>query len=165
MTDAFPGIHIDRASAICYGMPNIGCHYTRDDVTATAPDDTWVACAACGRTATQCHHEPPRSKSGAIDPETGRKKNGALLLKTAMGQFVLKPSLIALCAECHARRHAGGMSIAWRFDDEEDEDRWVCGDLLAHGIRPHDPILYLYGRWVFKDERTGEEWERREGGI
>jgi len=159
-------LHVDKDVAISYGMPNIGCHYTRDDVAATAPDDDWVGCVACGKTAMQCHHEPPRGLSDAIDPKTNRKKNGALLLETPRGKFVLKPALIALCKECHDKRHNRDLEIAWRFDTEEYEAQWLDGYLLSRmHLEPHSIHLYGYGCWKFHDKKTGYRFEYRGGGY
>ena len=161
---AYPSLHMDRAVAIRYGMPNIGCHYTRDDVAATAPDDDWVGCVACGKTAHQCHHEPPRSASRAKG--SGKTKNGALLLETPRGKFVLKPALIALCRECHAKRHNGQLEIAWAFDTEEYERQWLDGYLLSRmHIDAHSEHLYGYGCWKIHDLTTGYRFEYRGGGY
>lgn len=162
----YPSLLLDEDTAIKYGMPNIGCHYTRDDVAATAPDDDWVACAVCGKTARQCHHEPPRSASRTHDPKTGRKMNGALLLQTPRGQFVLKPALMALCKECHDKRHALQIEIAWQFDTEEYRSQWLDGYLLSRPhIKAHGQNLYGYGCWHFHDKTTDRRWEHRGGGY
>lgn len=152
-----------------YGMPHIGCRYTRDDVTATAFDDTYVPCAACGAKATNRHHEPPRGRHSAQDPETGRRRPGSALMSTEWGRFVLKPALIALCGSgttgCHAARHNHDIEIEWRFDTPEDEELWASGWLLAHGMAPHSERLYGHGCWHFHDKRTGKRWEHRGGGY
>ena len=164
-------LHIDRSVAIRYGMPNIGCHYTRDDVAATAPDDDWVGCVVCGKTAHQCHHEPPRSVSRAA---VGAKTmNGALLLETPNGTHVLKPALIALCRECHAKRHNGDIRIEWVFDREEYEQRWLDGSMLSSPatvgtglyLEPHSIHLYGFGSWKITDKTTGYRYEYRGGGY
>ena len=164
----YPSAHIARADILGYGMPHIGCRYTRDDVAATAFDDDWVACAACGATATNRHHEPPRGRHDAVDAK-GRKRPGALLLMTGWGRFVLKPALIALCGSgttgCHARRHARELEIAWAFDTEEYAEQWESGYLLAHGWQPHTERLYGIGCWHFHDKRNGRRWEHRGGGY
>ena len=165
----YPSAHMARADILGYGMPHIGCRYTRDDVAATAFDDDWVPCAVCGATATNRHHLPPRGKHSAIDPETGRKRPGALLLMTTWGRFVLKPALIALCGSgttgCHHLWHAREVEIAWAFDSPEYEGRWLDGYLLAHGMAPHSEELYGIGCWRFHDKRTGRRWEHRGGGY
>lgn len=156
---------IDEARG--YGMPHIGCRYTRDDVSATAFDDAWSPCAVCGKTARNRHHEPPRGLHSAQDPETGKRRPGALLLMTEWGKFVLKPALIALCGSgttgCHGRRHAREIGIWWEFDTEEYEEQWLSGYLLAHGIRPHSQRLYGFGCWHFSAD--GRTWEYRGGGY
>ena len=165
----YPSAHMARADILGYGMPHIGCRYTRDDVAATAFDDDWVPCAVCGATATNRHHLPPRGKHSAIDPETGRKRPGALLLMTTWGRFVLKPALIALCGSgttgCHHLWHAREVEIAWAFDSPEYEGRWLDGYLLAHGMAPHSEELYGIGCWHFHDKRNGNRWEYRGGGY
>lgn len=165
----YPSAGLARADIMGYGMPHVGCRYTRDDVAATALDDDWVACAACGATATNRHHEPPRGRHAAIDPHTGRKRPGALLLVTDWGRFVLKPALIALCGSgttgCHAMRHNRDLEIWWEFDTEEDEEMWVSGYLLAHGMAPHSEALYGHGCWQFNDKKHGRRWEHRGGGY
>lgn len=162
-----PSSHLSRAEVLGYGMPHIGCVYTRDDVRATAFDDDWVPCAFCGATATNRHHEPPRGRHNAIDPETGRRRPGSILLETGWGKFVLKPALIALCGSgttgCHFLRHNHDLEIAWKFDTEEDEEQWMSGYLLAHGLRPHSTALYNHGCWVFHDKRHGRFFEYRGG--
>ena len=42
-------------------------------------------------------------------------------------------------------------------------EQWWGGDLLAGGIEPHDPALYMLGKWVVTDMETGRETEIREG--
>ena len=150
-----------------YGMPHIGCTYTRDDVTATAFDDDWVPCSVCGWTATNRHHQPPRGRHSAKDGKG--KRPGSLLLMTDMGRFVLKPALIALCGSgttgCHSLVHQRLVEIEWVFDTEEYAGQWANGYLLSHGIAPHSEELYGYGCWHFTDKRNGTWWEHRGGGY
>ena len=164
----YPSTQLARADILGYGMPHIGCTYTRDDVAATAFDDDWVACAICGATATNRHHEPPRGRHSATD-DSGRKRLGALLLMTERGRFVLKPALIALCGSgttgCHSLVHSRLVEIEWAFDTEEYAGQWESGYLLSHGIKPHSEKLYGYGCWHFHDKRNGKRWEHRGGGY
>lgn len=176
------GIHISRDKAINYGMPHIGCKYTRDDVTATSfvpNEEGWTPCAVCGRPATNRHHLPPRSVSSCTD-EKGRRKPGSLLLPTKYGKFVLKPALIALCGSgttgCHGKVHNRDIEIQWEFDNEAYEQLWLDGWFLAHGIdgyvktrdgmlttrpiMPHSKQLYRIGRWLIT--ANGRTWEYRE---
>lgn len=166
-----------------YGMPHVGCHYYRDDASATAWDGPYRECAACERTggAHHKHHEPPRSRSLAVHPATGRKIGGARLLDasanpaweppegepddgepfllcTRWGKFVLLPALIDLCAECHAKRHsAGTLSIRWEWDADEAAERWWSGWYLSRGKRPHGRWLWALGRYVITiDGKEGE---------
>lgn len=175
-------LHISRQVALNYGMPHIGCCYTRDDVTATAfleNEEGWTPCAICGRQATNRHHLPPRSTSRCTD-EKGRKRPGSLLLHTDYGRFVLKPALIALCGSgttgCHGHVHRRDYEIHWEFDTPEYEELWLSGWFLAHGIDgysetedgllvanalvPHSKELYKVGRWVITAH--GKTWEHRE---
>ena len=160
----YPSITVSRDKALCYGMPNIGARYTRDDVRAYELLDDYVPCAVCGRPATNVHHEPPRSSSSA-----GRKRPGSLLLRTEMGQFVLKPSLIALCGSgttgCHGKRHCGLLRIRWEFYEESDAEKWLSGWYLSRpDWSPHSERLYEIGRWIFEEygetrEYRGETWK------
>ena len=153
-------------SMLGYGMPHIGCRYTRDDVSATAFDDSFVPCAVCGAKATNRHHEPPRGLHSATD-EDGTKRPGALLMLTDWGRFILKPALIALCGSgtqgCHGRRHNREIGIEWTFDTPEYEEQWASGYLLAHGWLPHTERLYGIGCWHFTAD--GRTWEHRGGGY
>lgn len=144
---------LDYASASLYGMPHLGAGYYADDVNATR----WVGeqrrCAACGRSTGfhSKHHEPPKSK--------GR----SFLLCTPMGQFVLKPAIIDLCGTgttgCHGDRHNGLLAIRWEWDSDESAEQWWNGYLLSHGYVPHDPRLFVLGRYII--ERGGVEMEVR----
>lgn len=156
----YPSLTVSRDKALCYGMPHIGARYTRDDVRAYEPVDDYVPCAACGRPASSIHHEPPRSASSCTDGK--RKRPGSLLLRTEMGQFVLKPALIALCGTgttgCHGKRHDGRLKIHWEFYEEADAEKWLSGWYLSRpDWSPHSERLYEIGRWIF--EEGGKTWE------
>lgn len=135
--------------ASLYGMPHLGCEYLADDVNRyrALPESR---CAVCGRPHPNAHHEPPRGK--------GRN----FLLSTPMGQFVLKPALIALCGSgttgCHGDRHGGRLKIRWEWDSDEYAEQWWDGTWLSK-YEPHSPRLFDLGRYVF--ERDGKEWEAR----
>ena len=138
------------AKASLYGMPHLGCEYTADDVNRyRAKEDSY--CVVCGRPRPNAHHEPPKG--------VGRN----FLLSTPMGQFVLKPALIALCGSgttgCHGMRHNGKLSIRWEWDSDEIAEKWWNGHWLSHGYFPHSPKLFRLGRYVFSDGE--KEWEVR----
>ena len=136
--------------ASLYGMPHLGGEYWADGVDSYRRAEG-SCCAVCGRPRPNVHHEPPKGK--------GR----SFLLSTPMGQFVLKPALIALCGSgttgCHGDRHAGKLKIRWEWDSDEYAEKWWNGHWLSHGIKPHDPRLFQLGRYVF--EKEGKEWEVR----
>lgn len=145
------GLSYETASL--YGMPHLGAAYSSDSVNDTKLTTLHPICAACGRTTYPFskHHEPPRSKGHVF------------LLKTDMGQFVLRPALIVLCGSgvtgCHGDRHNGRLSIRWEWDSDESAERWWSGDFLAHKRKPNEPWLFEHGRYVFEnDSRT---WEVR----
>lgn len=176
------GVHIGRDVAVNYGMPHLGCRYTRDDVRATAfveNEEGWTPCAVCGRPAENRHHLPPRSTSSCVD-EVGKRHPGSILLPTRYGQYVLKPALVALCGSgttgCHGKVHNRDIDIHWEFDTKEYEELWLQGWFLAHGIDgylktkdgllfmkplvPHSRELYKIGRWVITV--GGRTWEIRD---
>ena len=86
--DTLMGWSYDKAKSC--GMPCVGARYTADDVRKYELVEG-ALCTVCGKPATDVHHEP----------------NGRMpfCMKTKWGLFVLKPSLIALCRECHEKRH------------------------------------------------------------
>ena len=140
------GLSYDTASL--FGMPHVGCRYTREDVSATAWDGDSRLCAVCGRVggSHSKHHEPPRSK-------------GRFILRTPVGQFVLLPALIDLCGSgttgCHGERHNGLLRIRWEWDTPEDERMWWSGEYLKRGWKPNGKWLFDHGCYVF--ERGGRE--------
>lgn len=131
-----------------YAMPNLGARYTADRIGATEWAGDYPECAVCGRSRGpfEVHHEPPRSK-------------GSLLLKTKMGQFVVKPALLCLCRRCHADRHNGLLSLGWEWDSEEDERLFLSGWLYSHGYAEHDPRFFEHGRIAVAGH--GKTWEVR----
>jgi hypothetical protein len=145
------GWSYEKAS-LC-GMPHIGCKYKREDIAATAWQGDHRRCAFCGRTtgSHDRHHEPPRS-------------NGAFLMFTPRGRFVLLPALIDLCGSgttgCHGDRHNGRLKIRWEWDTDEDARKWWDGTYLSAPFhKPHGAWLYEHGCYVF--ERNGREWRYR----
>ena len=138
--------------AECYGKPHINAYYLASGVKShrAEPD---ALCAVCRKPAESVHHIPPLSK-GRI-----------FLLKTKWGQFVLKPSLFALCGSgttgCHNGFHGGARYRAtWAWDSDEYAEMWWSGEFLKD-MRPHSPGLYAYGKWVIHDRRTGKDFEYR----
>ena len=132
-----------------YAMPNMGAEYTRDDIKATKWVGDYPKCQVCGRThgTFAVHHEPPRSKS-------------SLLLMTDMGRFVVKPTLVLLCTECHRDRHdRAELKFRWKWDSDKEMERFLGGWFFAHGYREHDERFWSHGRAVV--EFRGERWEVR----
>lgn len=130
-----------------YGMPHHMCHYETNAVNSHKLDEgAWCGC--CGKKAAHAHHEPPRGIGG-----------GKSFLE--LGGKLLRPGLIALCAQCHDDRHFSDLRIEWVFDDG-CADEWFSGWPLERGyFRPHDPILYEMGEWRFM--RNGEIVRRVRG--
>lgn len=133
------GLSLDVAE--CYGKPHINAHYTADNVDKYIHEG---ACALCGGRATNAHHQPPK----------GRGRN--FLLLTDWGQFVLKPSLIALCGSgttgCHGRVHNRQVLIKWVWRDEEYQRQWWSGEILKN-YAPHSKELYNFGYWVIGNKK------------
>lgn len=128
---------VSREYAMLYGMPHMGAHYKSDNVNSHRLDEG-ALCSVCGRMAQHAHHCPPKSKARSI------------LLQSEWGQFVLKPALIAVCAECHARIHRHEIQPKWLWNNEEDARLWADGYLLAHGYCAHSEKLNELGRWFFE---------------
>ena len=118
--------------AKCCGMPHFMARYTSGDIKHYKRKHDAI-CMICGRPATETHHEPP----------------GRLYfdLRTKWGIFMLRPALITLCHECHELRTNNRLSISWEWNDEETEELWWSGYLLAHGYPAHSPRLYDLGGW------------------
>lgn len=138
---------LSTAYAGLYGMPCVGAYYERDDTDSNRLKHGAV-CARCGAKAVNSHHEPPKSK--------GR----SFLLATPMGQFVLKPALIALCGSgttgCHGMRHSGLLRFRWEWDSDEIAEKWWDGWWLSHGYRPNSQSLFELGAYIA--EENGKEW-------
>lgn len=130
------GFSVDRA--ICYGMPHIGCHYESSSVNSHKLNEN-ALCAVCGAPAVHAHHEPPKGMGA-----------GSAYFK--IGEHKLRPSLIALCENCHYDRHSKGLKIRFKLNDDETTNRWLQGELLDKGITPHSPEIYEYGYWVIYDD-------------
>lgn len=141
---------LSYAKAKLCGMPHLGASYAGGGIERTRLGDG-ALCALCGRPATNAHHEPPRS-------------NGAFLLPTKWGMFVLKPALIALCGSgttgCHGARHDRRVAFEWRWADADAEALWWSGYLLSHGYPPHSRRLLDLGGWY---AGSGDEWTRIDG--
>lgn len=140
----------DNLDAIrLYACPNLNARYTSDSLSATRWQGDYPECAVCGRTHGNfaVHHEPPRSK-------------GSLLLGTKRGHFVVKPTLILLCAECHRDRHdRAKLSFEWVFDSEEDELAFLKGEFFKAGWKEHDTRFWELGRLIVHG-RHGKEIRR-----
>ena len=139
---------LSYAKASLYGMPHLGCEYTADDVNRYRTLEG-ACCVVCGRPYPNAHHEPPKG--------VGRN----FLLSTPMGQFVLKPALIALCGSgttgCHGMRHNGQLKVRWEWYSDENAERWWDGYWLSHGYQPHSERLFELGRYVFEMDGTERE--------
>lgn len=131
-----------------YAMPNLNACYTADDISKTAWEGDYPVCCVCGRSVRpfEVHHEPPRSK-------------GSLLLMTKWGRFVVKPSLLLLCNQCHRDRHDGLLTFDWAWDSEEDERLFLSGWFFAHGYGEHSERFFDHGRIVVTSR--GMTWEIR----
>lgn len=139
--------------AECYGKPHVGAFYAGSSVKSHRSEDG-ACCAVCGGRVGSVHHHPPLSKGKAFR------------LRTAAGQFALRPSLIALCGSgttgCHNGFHGGARYKAtWAWDSDDAAEKWWSGYLLTHGFAPHDPMLYCLGRWVICDASRGVSFEIR----
>lgn len=155
MLDTLPLDGVPYEVAKCFGMPHVGAFYSSSSVHSHKREED-ARCAVCKAMATNAHHEPPKGMGG---------KYRRFLLCTPMGQFVLKPALIALCGSgttgCHGDRHNGNFKIRWEWDEEQFEENWWNGHFLSHGFKPHDKRLYSMGRWVVTF-RDGTKFEIRE---
>lgn len=136
--DRLHGFSIDKARL--YGMPHIGCCYVGASVNSY--DRAYGArCAVCGNLAHHSHHEPQKGMGG------GGKG-------FRLGGFTLRPALIALCADCHEKRHKSLISFDWKWDDPGTEELWASGYLLESGFAPHDEMLFMLGCWeVFSNRQ------------
>lgn len=139
------GLSVDAAE--CFGKPHVWASYLRDDAKSNRLAEG-ATCPACGKRAESSHHEPPLGMGG---------RNRSFLLRTPMGQWVLKPALIALCGSgttgCHGLRHQGKLPIRWRWERDEYAALWWSGELLLQ-LSPHDAALYELGCW----EIGGRPW-------
>jgi 5-methylcytosine-specific restriction endonuclease McrA len=138
--------HPNRETVNLYAAPHINAEYYRDEISATKWMGDYPQCAVCGRTngSFAVHHEPPRSK-------------GSLILCTPMGKFVIKPTLILLCKECHEKRHDGRLSFRWEWNTQEDEEKFWNGDFFSHEMFwDHSRLFKEHGRLVVSTD--GKEW-------
>lgn len=141
--------HDSLPTVLLYACPNINAEYTADRLDAYRWTGDYPECAVCGKTRRidGVHHEPPRSK-------------GSLLLSTPNGNFVVKPTLMTLCKDCHGDRHdRAALSFAWEFDKPEDELAFLQGEFYKAGFREHDERFWQYGRLVI--DSRGMKWEVR----
>lgn len=130
-----------------YGKPHMGAFYTADNVNRYKREDG-ALCCVCGRRAVNVHHWPPKGDGGR-----GRIFN----LRTKMGIFVLKPTLFAVCEECHRRFEGmvdGAPELSWDWEwcsDEDAMDWWDGLTLSRMGFQPHSSNLYVKGFWVLSE--------------
>ena len=126
------GLPVETAAK--FGMPCWQARYTGRGARRYRLDDG-ARCLACGRPASNCHHEPHLGMGG---------RNASFELHGVE----LRPALIALCGSgttgCHGAVHSGRMSLSWRWADEASAEAWWRGDLLGMaGSRE----LYRLGGW------------------
>lgn len=141
--------HDSLPTVLLYACPNINAEYTADRIDAYRWTGDYPQCAVCGksRRIDGVHHEPPRSK-------------GSLLLQTRLGGYVVKPTLMTLCVECHKDRHdRAELSFAWEFDSPEDELAFLTGEFFKEGWREHDERFWGLGRLAVS--HRGKRWEVR----
>lgn len=143
------GLSVDVAEL--YGKPHLGACYRGSGANAKAYQlDEGARCAICRRPATNAHHVPPLSK--------GR----GFRLVTPKGEWLLKPSLFALCGSgttgCHNGFHGGARYEArWVWRDDRCAELWWDGSILAE-LGPHNPGIFAYGHWLVKDRLTGASY-------
>ena len=140
-------IHDDIEAVSLYASPNVNATYTADAIGSTKWAGDFGRCAVCGKTRGifAVHHEPPRSK-------------GSLLLVTGWGRFVVKPTLLLLCAGCHADRHDRGLlRFRWEWADAESRDAFLAGEFFKAGYAEHDRRFWEHGRLMAV--RNGMETE------
>jgi len=147
--DARRDSHDSLDAVSLYASPNFSARYTADSISSTRWEGDYPKCAVCGKSngLFAVHHEPPRSK-------------GSLLLRTKMGQFVVKPTLLLLCEQCHGDRHDGRLGFRWEWKSDGDRERFLSGRLFADGYSEHDPRFGEHGRLMAA--RNGSEWEVRQ---
>ena len=142
-------IHDNIQTVLMYACPNINATYVSDCISATRWTGDWPECAVCGKTGRHhaVHHEPARSR-------------GSLLLKSEMGAFVVKPTLILLCDMCHRKRHdTHDLTFEWVFDNPDDELAFLKGEFFKSGYSEHDQRFWNHGRLLIT--RDGMEMEVR----
>ena len=130
------GIHDNVWTVNLYASPNVNARYTSDSISATTWTGDYPVCAVCGKSRGPfaVHHEPPRSK-------------GSLLLRSGMGQFVCKPTLITLCVRCHRLRHdTPELRFRWDWNSPEEEERFLTGGFFKDGYAEHDRRFWEHGR-------------------
>ena len=143
------GLSVDVAEL--YGKPHLGACYRGTGANAKAYRVLDGArCAICRWPATNAHHVPPLSK--------GR----GFLLSTPRGEWLLRPSLFALCGSgttgCHDGFHGGARFFPrWVWRDDRCARAWWGGDILSE-LAPHDPGIFAYGHWLVEDRLTGREY-------
>lgn len=135
-----------------YGKPHVGARYTGKGKRDYERTQAW--CCICGRPAISCHHVVPLGKGERFQ------------LVTPNGTWSLRSPLFALCGSgttgCHNGFHGGARFVPrWVWDNTLFEQQWWSGELLKRHP-PHDPALYLYGRWEVEDRDTGRTITIRE---
>lgn len=119
------------------GKPCIGAEYVgRGDAHRLLQG---AQCAACGRIADNCHHEPPKGMGGG----------GFKLMHRTEGIITLRSPLVAVCGNgnadgCHARLHSRDVTLQWVWDSDVLAREWAEGRLNPELYR-NNPDLYDYG--------------------
>lgn len=132
--DVLHGFTLEDAE--CFGKPHYGAQYTdRAGTSLTRYTRTDRRCAVCGRDPLNTHHQPRREY---------------FTLSTPLGTWRLRPALFALCGSgtfgCHGKVEHHEIGIRWRWDTEEDAEKWWSGELLTE-YGPHSARLYEHGCW------------------
>lgn len=143
------GLSVDAAEL--YGKPHLNARYLGIGSSARAYRiDDGARCAICRRPATNAHHVPPLSKGQGFR------------LVTPRGDWLLRPSLFALCGSgttgCHNGFHGGARFVPrWVWIDDRRAEAWWDGTILSL-LEPHDPGIYAYGHWLVEDRLTGAKF-------
>lgn len=121
-----------------YGKPHLGARYTaKTGVTDYVRESDY--CVICGKPASNVHHVPNR---------------GAHIIEKDGEAALMRPPLFALCGSgttgCHGKVHNHEISITWKWDDHEDRERWLNGEL---DYPSNDPRLFERGCWQVITER------------
>lgn len=111
-----------------------GLTYERAGVMGM-PDVVGDYCPICGKRAIHKHHMSEKGMGG-----------GSKFL--TLHGVKMESALIKLCPQCHSLFHAQLYFIEWRWLDMTVEKQWWDGSLFRDGLKPKDPILWAFGKYV-----------------